>query len=114
MDPIRGIAFAGYRSFPSTGMSVLYPLSRINLIAGQNNAGKSNVLRVIADTLNRVASTEPWDRPLGDSEHRPVRLLAYDADEVVEWFPPSGRVHDFSLKMREFVGALKVPALSAK
>ncbi|WP_404444192.1 AAA family ATPase [Microbacterium marinum] len=112
MDPIKGIAFAGYRSFTSGGLGVLHPLSRINLIAGQNNAGKSNVLRVVANTLNRVSTAETWDRPLGDAEHRPVRLLAYEPDEVAAWLPSNGRVHDFPVKLREFLSALEVPALS--
>ena len=67
---INGFTFRGYRSFPSDQPAVLYPLRRVNLIAGQNNTGKSNVLRVIADTFSdekRPASK--WDRPLGDAEH---------------------------------------------
>jgi hypothetical protein len=41
VDFIDGFSFRGYRSFPSERVAELYPLSKINLIAGQNNAGKS-------------------------------------------------------------------------
>lgn len=111
MSSIKGVAFAGYRSFPSNELAVLAPLARINLIAGQNNAGKSNVLRVIADTFNRVSASDGWDRPLVDSEHRPARLFAYDSDEVASWLPPNSRVSNFTEKLRDFVSALQVPAL---
>ena len=49
MTPLKGFAFHGYRSFPTKLPAVLMPLGKMNLIAGQNNTGKSNTLRVIAD-----------------------------------------------------------------
>ncbi|WP_017199567.1 AAA family ATPase [Arthrobacter sp. M2012083] len=83
---INGFTFRGYRSFPSDQPAVLYPLRRVNLIAGQNNTGKSNVLRVIADTFSddRRAFSR-WDRPLGDAEHTFARTEIYKIAEVLTW-----------------------------
>ncbi len=51
MHELKGFAFAGFRSFGSTPLTELAPLAKVNLIAGQNNVGKSNVLRVIQNTF---------------------------------------------------------------
>ena len=83
---INGFVFRGYRSFSSDQPAVLFPLRRVNLIAGQNNTGKSNILRVIADTFtdkNRPVSK--WDRPLGDAEHTFERVELHELDDVLTW-----------------------------
>lgn len=83
---IQGFIFSGYRSFASGQSAVLFPLRRVNLIAGQNNAGKSNILRVIADTYSDVAGpASAWDRPLGDAEHSFARVELYHVDDVLTW-----------------------------
>ncbi|GAA3699922.1 AAA family ATPase [Microlunatus aurantiacus] len=55
----RGFAIAGYRSYADE-LQALAPLSKVNLLAGQNNAGKSNALRVAQRLLEQNSS------PLGD------------------------------------------------
>lgn len=86
MTLIRGFAFRGYRSFSSSHLAVLLPLGNVNLIAGQNNTGKSNILRVIADTYSRDAiAPSQWDRPLGDSEHTYRRLEFHTIDDILTW-----------------------------
>lgn len=84
---IKGFAFKGYRSFSSEQFAILAPLQKINLIVGQNNVGKSNVLRIIFNTLSKRKADKAatWDRPQHDVEHNPEQLVAYDADEVVQW-----------------------------
>lgn len=44
MSLLTGFAFTGYRSVRSN-LQIVAPLDKVNLVAGQNNAGKSNVLR---------------------------------------------------------------------
>jgi AAA domain, putative AbiEii toxin, Type IV TA system len=44
---LDGFAFAGFRSFPHGKIQRFGPLGQLNVIVGPNNAGKSNVLRVI-------------------------------------------------------------------
>ncbi|WES66045.1 AAA family ATPase [Microbacter sp. GSS18] len=114
MDLLKGIAFAGYRSFASSQLAVLAPLSKVNLIAGQNNTGKSNVLRVIADAVNGSTKAATWDRPFSDAEHRPIRLFAHNLDEVVSWVTDPGRVQDFRRKLREFASALSELTLDSQ
>lgn len=48
-----GFGIAGYRSF-GPDVQLIAPLSRINIFVGQNNAGKSNVLRAL-DCVAKVA-----------------------------------------------------------
>jgi len=83
---LNGFSFSGYRSFPSNEPALLFPLRQVNLIAGQNNTGKSNILRVIADTYSKDARpTTAWDRPLGDAQHTFGRIEFHSLDEVVTW-----------------------------
>jgi hypothetical protein len=85
---INGFIFRGYRSFSSDQPAELFPLGKVNLIAGQNNTGKSNILRVIADTFTEERGKRPvskWDRPLGDAEHAFARLELYDIAKILTW-----------------------------
>lgn len=86
MTLINGFRFNGYRSFPSSKPAVLLPLGKVNLIAGQNNTGKSNILRVIEDTYSRESRPQTlWDRPLGDSEHTFGRFEFHTIDDILTW-----------------------------
>ena len=49
--PLDGFGFSGYRSIGQEGVT-LAPLSKINLIIGQNNAGKSNIINYLVNHLN--------------------------------------------------------------
>jgi predicted ATPase len=91
MTGIKGFAFYGYRSFASSQPAVLLDLGKINLIAGQNNTGKSNVLRAILATYgeNPQASSH-LDRPLGDAEHTYRRLEYLDRATLTSWIQRMG------------------------
>jgi AAA15 family ATPase/GTPase len=56
VELLSGFGFRGYRSFFGD-LQLIDPLEKITLIAGQNNSGKSNVLRVAEslDTLRQKA-----------------------------------------------------------
>jgi predicted ATPase len=103
MTIVQGFIFRGYRSVPSNEPAVLYPLGKVNLIAGQNNVGKSNVLRMIASTFgpNHLTNT-PWDRPLSDSEHSVRRLLFYGMDDLLEWPGVARQGEDRKSDLRAF------------
>jgi hypothetical protein len=66
--PIEGFGLAGYRSFGGAAARFA-PLTRVNVLAGQNNSGKSNVLRFLwlrlATVLSRLAQKQ--DFTLGDN-----------------------------------------------
>lgn len=86
MTLINGFSFRGYRSFPTSQPAVLLPLGNMNLIAGQNNTGKSNILRVIADTYSSDSTAHSlWDRPLGDSEHKFGRSEFHMIVDILKW-----------------------------
>ncbi|WP_251151188.1 AAA family ATPase [Cellulosimicrobium sp. Marseille-Q4280] len=68
MDQLLGIGVEGYRSFNHGAAQYLAPMAKVNLVAGQNNAGKSNLLRVIAGSLPgapRESQSHPLDVPVG-------------------------------------------------
>ncbi len=65
---LRGFAFAGFRSFISGNVQRVGPLSKVHLLAGANNAGKSNVLTIARDALpalkgNKTVELSETDRP---------------------------------------------------
>ncbi|RYF60685.1 MAG: ATP-binding protein [Comamonadaceae bacterium] len=49
---LSGIGISGFRSFGSGEMQFLHDMTDMNFVAGQNNSGKSNVLRAVAHALN--------------------------------------------------------------
>lgn len=55
MTPMFGFGIGGFRSFRADQFQTIAPLSRLNLLAGQNNSGKSNVLRFAQTILNACA-----------------------------------------------------------
>lgn len=111
MTLVHGFVFSGYRSFPSDRRAVLFPLRKINLIAGQNNTGKSNILRVIADTYGAEAGpSSVWDRPLTDSEHAFVRLEVHRIEDVVTWMENGERQSSTAEKLRNF---LRLPGIAS-
>ncbi|MFJ4254606.1 ATP-dependent nuclease [Microbacterium sp. NPDC090003] len=75
---LKGLAFRGFRSFPSSHLAVLVPLSRINLIVGKNNSGKSNILRILHQQLGEGVAVGRNDRPLGDGTHDPLVLFGQE------------------------------------
>ncbi len=60
---IPGFALTGYRSFYGD-LQFIGPLKKVNLLAGPNNSGKSNILRFAATYLTEKGSTEPLDLPV--------------------------------------------------
>lgn len=77
-------------------MTRLSPLGKVNLIAGQNNSGKSNVLRVIhgmfqagEDAARDVAVRGSWDRPSGEGEHRLRLQVGFDLNTILDAVPGS-------------------------
>jgi hypothetical protein len=66
---LSGFAFRGFRSFYGD-LQVLAPLTKVNLIAGQNNSGKSNVLRV-AHKMKELISKRLDGLDIPDVENAP-------------------------------------------
>ncbi|WP_106280317.1 AAA family ATPase [Geodermatophilus tzadiensis] len=81
MATLPGFGFTGYRSFRGD-MQVLGPLRKVNLVAGQNNAGKSNILRFVQRYLGAGAPVpEGLDAPR-QPDASPFRFaIAREIDE---------------------------------
>lgn len=90
MERLEGFGFTGYRSVWGD-LQYIGPMGKVNLIAGQNNSGKSNVLRFVHGILGRNPFTVPegLDRPQGsdiDDAYRFAiarRISDEEVDEVV-------------------------------
>ena len=80
MQLIDGISISAYRSF-SPEMNYLPNLSKINIIIGQNNSGKSNIVRVIVEYFPHLSKAGRPLEPIG----RPKEIdrpLAYDDSQM--------------------------------
>jgi hypothetical protein len=90
---LDGFGLQWYRSFHG-GMQLLAPMEQVTLIAGQNNAGKSNIIRFAQQVLGSVRShsgliaplpeLDGLDTPQGLTDVRGVELaIAYGTVEDV-------------------------------
>ncbi|MGH8686042.1 MAG: hypothetical protein ACREUM_11915, partial [Nitrosospira sp.] len=63
-----GFGITGYRSLYGASLQFVGPLDKVNLLAGQNNAGKSNVIRFLTEHLQSHIKWHPsgLDIPRGD------------------------------------------------
>lgn len=70
---LKGFALGGYRSFGAEPQFIA-PLAKVNLFAGPNNSGKSNILRFVADHMpmllaehgRKYSRFSELDRPLSN------------------------------------------------
>lgn len=87
MAELRGFGLANFRSFRSAPQFV-YPLRTINFIAGQNNSGKSNVLRFAKHHLRESPSNlSALDFPVGDATAKLTFLASHiTRGELVEQY----------------------------
>jgi predicted ATPase len=71
---LSGFAFTGFRSVYTEDMAMIGPLSKITLLAGRNNAGKSNILRFASRYLKnhkRSGTPDHLDIPQKDDGSSP-------------------------------------------
>ncbi|MFI9595747.1 AAA family ATPase [Nonomuraea sp. NPDC052265] len=73
MELFPGFGISGYRSIHDD-LQLLAPLGRVNLLAGQNNAGKSNLLRATRFLKNAHPGAEELDAPYGTQGLAPAVL----------------------------------------
>jgi AAA domain, putative AbiEii toxin, Type IV TA system len=76
---LEGFAFSGYRSFAAGEPQVIGPMAKVHLLAGPNNSGKSNALRVAREALPALRTDTPYQRgeadlPLGDPPEKAMWL----------------------------------------
>jgi hypothetical protein len=77
MPFMRGFGLRGYRSFHS-GMQFLAPMEQVTLVAGQNNAGKSNIIRFASQVLGSVRGCTGLTVPLPELDSLDTPTKAAD------------------------------------
>lgn len=94
MELIAGVGLSGFRSFEVGDLQLLAPLGRVNLLAGRNNTGKSNVLlfaqRILAACHGakgavNMKGLSGLDLPNGQTEDAPLEVaiaLRVDDNEI--------------------------------
>jgi hypothetical protein len=86
---LSGFGISQFRSFGQE-VQLIGPLSKVNLFVGQNNCGKSNVLRFATRHLPGIVKAaqakqfynafEDWDRPLGTQGAPRLHVLGLSFD----------------------------------
>src|SRR5205823_275674 len=85
---LSGFGFRGFRSFYGPDIEFVDPLGKVTLIAGQNNSGKSNILRVAMNLKGMFTKpVDGYDVPRVLSVDRPaIAIRLGDIDSVLESF----------------------------
>lgn len=93
---VFGLAVGGYRSFGGADLQRIGPMTKVHLLAGPNNSGKSNVLQVAANALPALRAQQNFalgdiDAPIGSAakgRHFRIGLLLpfsdTDIDKIVD------------------------------
>src|SRR4051794_32249669 len=68
---IGGFAFSGFRSFGGEALERVGPMSKVHLLAGLNNAGKSNALMVAQRALPALRSNSTFELTEVDAPLKP-------------------------------------------
>jgi AAA15 family ATPase/GTPase len=64
---LKGFGFSGYRSFGNELVKIA-PLKKINMIIGQNNVGKSNIINFLSSQYSHFVSKSRAERNFGQEE----------------------------------------------
>lgn len=86
MAQLSGFGLSNYRSFPGQ-LQIVSSLKKVNLFAGQNNSGKSNILRFVHEFVRQNPSQPTQlDRPSGSTSDAKLTLALPQSlsDEQVE------------------------------
>lgn len=84
---LDGLVLGGFRSFGEPAQRI-GPFQKINLFAGQNNSGKSNILVFLATHLQEILKVRPGNRITGklfSNTDRPMRPNVDRVPFVVGW-----------------------------
>jgi hypothetical protein len=73
---LQGFGITGFRSFGPTPQ-FLYPLEKVNLVAGRNNVGKSNILRLIQLLNKFVQQPQNFQPPTGLDAHMGTQSASF-------------------------------------
>ena len=90
MHQIKNIRFKGYKVFPRNQYAEMENLSRVNVIIGKNNCGKTSLLDIIETIYNNDLSIKPTrdveeivvDAPIDDDM---IRRVFYGYSGIGHW-----------------------------
>lgn len=108
MHQIKNIRFKGYKVFPRNQYAEMENLSRVNVIIGKNNCGKTSLLDIMETIYNNDLSIKPTrdveeivvDAPIDDDM---IRRVFYGYSGIGHWNQSNlsehvkGRVYPFIL-----------------
>ncbi|MDP2694880.1 MAG: AAA family ATPase [Gallionella sp.] len=100
--PLTAFAIGGYRSFGDK-VQRFGRLSRINLFIGQNNSGKSNILRFLHDVYPALRSNKPLNLGVLDA-HLPTRAAFIVGRSIALRKDKQGNYSSFSSEMSPKLG----------
>ena len=100
--PLTSLAISGYRSFGGK-VQRFGELSQLNLFIGQNNSGKSNILRFLHDVYPAWASSKPLNLGALDA-HLPTRATFMVGRSVSLRKDKQGNYSRFSSEMSPKLG----------
>ena len=100
--PLTSLAIGGYRSFGGKAQR-FGELSQLNLFIGQNNSGKSNILRFLHDVYPALVSSKPLNLGALDA-HLPTRAAFMVGRSVSLRKDKQGNYSRFSSEMLPKLG----------
>jgi len=92
---LKGFGFSGYRSF-GDNLVKIFPLKKINMIIGQNNVGKSNIINFLSSQYPNFVYKAKGERTYGQ-EQKPT---FNDIDHPISNIKTSHRISFPILKMK--------------
>jgi hypothetical protein len=104
------MAFGGFRSFSAPELQRIAPMTKVHLLAGANNSGKSNILQVAARGLPKLRGQQQFklddrDIPVGASaderQFRLAVLVSISDSEILEATKKNNE--RFASEVREFL-----------
>ena len=105
MHNIKSIRFKGYKVFPNNQYAEIENISRVNVIIGKNNCGKTSLLDVIETTYNHELGIKP-DRDVEEI----ILDLPFDRDMVDRVFSGYSGIGSWNrFKLSEYVDGKLFP-----
>ncbi|MBF4595323.1 AAA family ATPase [Curtobacterium flaccumfaciens] len=108
MSAVRGFGFRNYRSYRGPHFTALI-LDKVNLVAGQNNSGKSNVLRAAIETLSPSRTRSSWDRHAASPDTASEFILLVGFDEFRDQTEIAANMDQIQLLAEDIRAVLNLP-----
>jgi AAA15 family ATPase/GTPase len=78
---LKGFGFSGYRSF-GDDLVKISPLKKINMIIGQNNVGKSNIINFLSSQYTYFVDKAKCQRNFNPAEETPFKHIDHHLSDI--------------------------------